>query len=430
LVPYYQKQKLQILEPHPLTGVRLIHYAFFMIPAPIPQNEQERLKKLYSYGILDTEDEKEFDDLVQLVASICGTPMANISLVDKDRQWFKAVHNLERRETSRNIAFCAHTILQDDIFLVPNALADERFLDNPLVLENPGVKFYAGMPLKTPEGYNIGSLCALDSVPRELSEEQKNAMRILASHVINMFELKVKTRLIEEQKLQLEHLSQQKSRLLSILAHDLRSPLASLSDLLTYLQTEQLEPQEQELVLKDIKQLIGSSNYLIENVMNWAGRKPGDDEFKKEPIELQALFQEIIHSMKYELERKGNQCNLEIDQPLLLHSDANIILFILRNILLNANKFTSQGSITLKAAETEKRIQITLEDTGVGMTSEKVKNLFDWDNRSKSLGTAGERGSGVALLFCYDFIRRMGGMLRVESKKNQGSRFIIELPQG
>lgn len=413
-----------------MTGVKEIDYAEGMLSAPIPPNEQERLKKLYSYGILDTEDEKEFDDLVQLVASICGTPMANISLVDKDRQWFKAVHNIDRRETARNIAFCAHTILQDDLFIVPDAIADQRFVDNPLVTENPGVKFYAGMPLKTPEGYNIGSLCALDSVPRELTDEQKNALRILSSHVINMLELKVKTRLIEEQKHQLELMSQQKSRLLSILAHDLRSPLASLSDLLTYLQTEVLEPDQQEMVLQDIKQLIGSSYYLIENVMNWAGRKPGDDEFKKESIDLGALSQEISDSMKYELERKSNQLIINLEKPINLESDTNIIVFILRNILINANKFTSQGSITLTGSETSGTITITIQDTGVGMTPDQVTNLFDWDNRSKSLGTAGERGSGVALLFCYDFLRRMGGRLDVESKKHRGSSFIITLPQG
>jgi signal transduction histidine kinase len=400
-----------------------------MLPALIPPNEQERLKKLYSYGILDTEDEKEFDELVQLVASICGTPMANISLVDKDRQWFKAVHNIDRRETIRNIAFCAHTILQDDLFLVSNALTDERFVDNPLVTEQPGVKFYAGMPLKTPDGYNIGSLCALDSVPRELTDEQKNALRILSAHVVNMLELKVKTRLIEEQKHHLELLSQQKSRLLSILAHDLRSPLTSLNDLLSYLENESLEPDQQEKILKDIKQLISSSNYLIENVMNWAGRKPGDSEFNTEPIALASLFHEISDSMKYELEQKSNQLTITLQQPIILHSDSNIIVFILRNILLNANKFTSQGSIILNGYQTSSFISITIQDTGIGMTPDQIANLFDWDNRTKSLGTDGERGSGVALLFCNDFLRRMGGQLEVESKKHKGSTFIITLPK-
>ena len=158
--------------------------------APLPKNEIARLEALQRYAILDTFPEQEFDDLSRLAAMICGTPIALVSLVDADRQWFKAKVGIDNAETPRDVAFCGHAILQKDVMVVPDALADARFRGNPLVTNLPNVRFYAGAPLITQDGHALGTLCVMDHVPRELTSDQKQALKSLSRLVLAQIELR------------------------------------------------------------------------------------------------------------------------------------------------------------------------------------------------------------------------------------------------
>ena len=159
-----------------------------MIPAK-PANEQQRLATLRGYEILDTEPEAAFDDLTLLASYVCQTPVALISLIDADRQWFKSKIGVSVTETSRDVAFCATAILQSDVFVVPDTSQDERFAENPLVVSEPKVRFYAGATLMT-DGQALGTLCVVDRVPRELSPEQLEALRALSRQVLAQLELR------------------------------------------------------------------------------------------------------------------------------------------------------------------------------------------------------------------------------------------------
>ena len=158
--------------------------------ALISKNETRRLQVLWQYDVLDSVPEEVFDELADLAALICEAPIALISLVDEDRQWFKARVGTTLKETSRDISFCAHAILDTDVMVVPDATKDARFKANPLVTEKPKIRFYAGAPLITPDGHALGSLCVMDKVPRQLRPQQKQALQALARHVMTQLELR------------------------------------------------------------------------------------------------------------------------------------------------------------------------------------------------------------------------------------------------
>lgn len=185
-----------------------------MAAAPHPENEQERLAALKRYGILDTEPENAFDELARLASTICGTPIALISLVDENRQWFKSRIGLDAEETPRTSSFCSYAILENELFVVPDATRDPRFAANPLVLHEPRIRFYAGAQLTTADGHNLGTLCVIDRKPRIISDEQRAALNAVARQVIVQLELR---RQIAERTAAEEKLRQSEARLQRVL---------------------------------------------------------------------------------------------------------------------------------------------------------------------------------------------------------------------
>ncbi|GAB3663449.1 hypothetical protein GCM10027594_32260 [Hymenobacter agri] len=177
------------------------------IPSPaVPPaaDEQERLEVLHSYGILDTEPESVFNELAQLAAYVCGTPMAVVSLLDNERQWLKARVGVEIHEVPREQTFCQYALYATDVFEIPDARADAQYAHNPMVVGAPHVRFYAGIPLLSPEGYPLGTLCAFDTVPRSLTAGQRDALRLLARQVMAHLELRRTRLLLDEERQKLE----------------------------------------------------------------------------------------------------------------------------------------------------------------------------------------------------------------------------------
>jgi len=163
-----------------------------------PVNEAARLAALERYAILDTDPEQSFDDLTLLASFIFKTPIAMISLIDGDRQWFKSRVGLAVSETPREVAFCSTAILQSEILVVPDALEDERFRDNPFVVADPHIRFYAGAPLINEDGYALGTICVVDQTPRELTPEQRDALKALSRLVLAQMEFRRNLVLLKE----------------------------------------------------------------------------------------------------------------------------------------------------------------------------------------------------------------------------------------
>ena len=309
-----------------------------MKAAPLPQNEDERLAELLSYDVLDTEAEQLFDDLTALASQICETPIALISLIDPNRQWFKSRVGLDAEETSRDIAFCSHAILQSDVFEIPNATLDPRFHDNPLVTGAPDIRFYAGAPLITPSGHAIGTLCAIDSKPRKLTETQKASLQTLSKSVVAHLELKRKNR-------ELERTSQFKSDFLSYVSHEIRTPLNAINTFISCDGPKLNLPSSFTTPLSHVSQSGERLLEIVNSVLDIKQIEAGKMRVMPRAVNTKDFFTHLFSLTKIRAEDSGIVFSTSIDDavPDSLFFDDTKFGQVALNLLSNAVKFTNHG---------------------------------------------------------------------------------------
>jgi signal transduction histidine kinase len=401
-----------------------------MISAPVPANEKERLVKLKEYNILDTPAEESFDEIVKLASIICEVPISTISLLDEKRQWFKARVGLKDTETSREIAFCAHAINGDNLMVVNDATEDDRFCDNPLVTSDPDIRFYAGMPLITPDGNKLGTICVIDRKPRTLTEEQKFALQILAKNVITLLELRLKNNNLSDtlttlytQSNEIERVNNINTRLLSILAHDLKNPLGVIQQVTEMYVAKEISAGDMDEIFVELKKNAGNALNMLNEVLQWGTSQVEGKATDFKPFNLYELVQQKQEAYFLLLKSKNNRLVNDCERDLTFKADLNMMRFIIRNLIMNANKFTKDGTISIRSIESDDFVEVIVSDTGVGMKPSQIGRLFQWETRQSSDGTSGEKGTGLGLLICNEFVHKHGGKIWVESALGKGSSF-------
>lgn len=409
-----------------------------MIYAPMPDNEQERLHELIRYEVLYTQYEEDFDQIVRLASAICKTPISTITLLDFNKQWFKAKIGIDNTEGDRGTSFCGHAIMQDESIMVVNdALEDQRFIDNPLVLGDPNIRFYAGYPLVSPSGYKLGTLCVIDKVPRTLNEEQELTLKTLGNQVVKLFELRlrnkeaqIKAQLIEDQKKQLEESSSVQSKIISIIAHDVRGPVTSLKTMIELTKSKSLTEAETALLLDMLDKQLDGTLDMLTNLVDWGSMLLRKGKLSITSVQIYTLIDKIFKNIAPMMQLKKNQFQNLVPEDIAVKADENTLRFILRNIISNANKFTSNGSITISLvpAENKEYLSIVVADTGCGMPIEIQQELFNPAKRHSREGTNNEKGSGLGLILAKEFAEAMQASIEVKSEPGKGTSFILTLP--
>jgi signal transduction histidine kinase/ActR/RegA family two-component response regulator len=394
--------------------------------APPTEDEATRLKTLYDYDVLDSQAEKIFDDLTQLAAQICDTPITLISLVDANRQWFKSKVGLDAQETSRDVAFCSHAIHQKEIFEVEDTLHDKRFFDNPLVISEPNIRFYAGTPLVSHDGHAIGTLCVIDDKPNKLTRNQRQALEVLGRSVISQMELRKN---IKELKQANEH----KTEFLSNMSHELRTPLNAI---IGFSQLMLHDAKHQELPVK-FTEYLGHLDYsgrrllnVVNSVIDLNKIEAGMMQLQIEAVCLRTFIKDIQGMLAITANQKDVTFSAHVSDslPIYLTIDQAKISQIITNLVHNAIKFTDSGKwVKLKLSLHNEHFIITVTDQGMGISPTDQAKLF---SKFQQVGQAkSSEGSGLGLSITQSLVKLLGGTISVLSNLGSGSVFKVVLPK-
>ena len=386
-------------------------------------NEAERLRELESYNILDSLPESDYDDLTKLAAEICGTPIALISLVDKDRQWFKSRYGLDAPETPRELAFCAHAINDaENTLLVNDARKDERFYDNPLVTGDPNVIFYAGIPLKSEAGLPLGTLCVIDNKPNDLNKGQKESLRILSKQVMNLLILRKKNYELNKVIDELENRNQDLEQFAHVAAHDIKSPISNISNLAgMFLASYKSQLNDDGLGL--IELIIKSSDQLykfLERLMDYSANIDTVVE-EKNYISLKNFSEKVsnFYSSDQNLELNFNS---EIKN---LNINVIVVGQILTNLIGNAIKYNDKpkAKVDVNIDENEEYYIFSVQDNGPGIEKQYQDKIFDVFVKLNKTDRFGKEGTGLGLAIVSKMVAKLGGSISIESELGNGSIF-------
>jgi signal transduction histidine kinase len=396
--------------------------------APLPVDEAARLAALFDTQVLDTPPEEDFDDIAQLASEICGTPMGLVSLVDQDRQWFKAKVGLEIAETSRDLSFCAYAINGHDLLEVPDASRDVRFADNPVVKsEDLGIRFYAGAPVVLDGTHSVGTVCVVDHVPRELTGEQRRSLRSLARHAAVQLELRRYARHAGEIADRLRQLDRMKDSFLANVSHELRTPLATIRGYLEILLESDFDGETSRRFLSVMERNSDRLLRLIEELLQVARQNEDLARLDLAELDLADLTHQVIAGCRPLADHKQITLRDRTARPAPARGDARRLAQALNHLVVNAIKFTGpDGEITVDSV-TDDEPALIISDNGVGIHSDDLPHVFDRFYRCAAADVMAVPGPGLGLSIVKSIIEAHHGSIHVTSEPGVGTTVRLTL---
>jgi signal transduction histidine kinase len=394
-----------------------------------PVYEEGRLAALNSYNILDTGEEKDFDDLTTLASAICQTPIAFISLIDDKREWFKSRRGIVEVETPAELSFSAFTIeADDDIMIVEDLKRDKRFAENPLVKRDNNITFYAGVPLVNEDGYALGSLCVIDQKQKRLTDEQTDALKIIAKQVVDKLELRKKAKAMEKMNQDLLDSNLFIQKFAAMAAHDIKNPLSSILLTAQALQSRLQDLDDQaytrliNINIKSTKQLMA----LLDNMLAYS-KAPELLLTQKQAIKLSDLLKSVMRLITV-------PANFDIRLPAVNRSITISVVAleqILSNLLTNAIRYNDKehGRIQIRFDEDEEYYHFEVEDNGIGIAEAYHEKIFNNNFTLKIMDRFDMKGSGIGLSTVKELVKAVKGKIRVHSEVGKFTIFFVSLPK-
>lgn len=385
----------------------------------IPSNDPQRLEKLRDYQILDTHSEDTFDNIALMASQIFNTPSAFISFVDEERVFFKSnLSMLPVNEVERKDSLCSRAILQDEVTVFTDTHIHAELMESPYVSAEGGIRFYAGAPLKSPEGYNMGTICVIDSIAREVTQQQLDMLKTLAKIIIDKLENKLRYRKTVEAQV----------NLMNIALHEIKNPLASIklaNDII-----KKVDAKKEQMT-----DLIKSSVLRIQTKLSDLLKQSEQEETELvlsiEEVDLDQMFNRIMNNFELLASRKKQCIVLEHNGRLpKIYVDRAKISDVLHNLVSNAIKYSYYGStIRIIATEINNHIQIEIKDEGQGLNEDDVSRLFTKFAKLSSKPTGKETSNGLGLSITKSFVELHNGTIHAKSPgKDKGTSFIVSLP--
>jgi len=399
-------------------------------PAQLPPNEAERLRAVQRQGLLDTEPEAVFDRVARVTARVLDVPIALITLVDANRQFMAARCGLDASETSRDVAFCAHAILNDDILEVPDTHRDARFARNPLVIGPPHIRYYVGKPLTDEHGYRLGTLCAIDSAPRpRLTSDQRVILTDLAETAMDLLRNRLSALEAEAEHQQTLRMASMKDEYLAAMAHELRTPVNAVSGFGELLRAtgaeENLSPRQRDY----LNTLLESADYLgmlARETLDSQTPRDSSDGPQMAPVSVSRALN-ATRRLLAPLAAK-NDLTFTVEAPVdrvCIWGDPVRLRQVLINLASNAIKYNrAGGSVRLAVEADDDTVEITCVDTGKGIPEEDMSKLFRAYHRVEA-NIDGIEGTGLGLRITKRLVIMMGGRISVFSRVNEGSTFTV-----
>lgn len=390
----------------------------------VSPSEAARLAAVRRYAILDTPLDGAFDRVTRLAARCFGVPISIVSIVDHDRIWFKSHHGIDVEETRREPGLCASAILQYVPWIVSDAEVDPRTLTNPLVCGELGLRFYAGVPLTTSDGYNLGTLNVIDTKPRQVSEEEIATLQDLAAIVVDELEVRLAAR-GEQQRLDRE-----RADFVVTAAHELRTPLAAVYGAAKLLARSDLgDDGSREKLLAVIADESERLAAVVGEILTGAQIEAGRIPIVSERLDSLVLVESAIEAARVHLPTNFTLELRTADSLPELVSDAGKVRQILAGLIDNAVKYSpAGGQITVGAEPHEGGLHLSVSDQGVGVPTAERERIFEKFVRLNSDGARSVGGTGLGLYIARALARELGGWIACEPGPDGGTTFAFDLP--